>query len=58
MFFAPKGAPSSAPPRTSGPSPATRPRGPGGGYSLAALSRLLLDAPPKVPLLELFGRAR
>jgi DNA polymerase I-like protein with 3'-5' exonuclease and polymerase domains len=30
----------------------------GGGYSLAALARLLLDAPPKVPLLELFGRAR
>ena len=28
----------------------------GGGYSLAALSRLLLHTPPKTPMLDLFGR--
>lgn len=30
----------------------------GGGYSLAALSRLLLDTPPKTPMLDLFGRPK
>jgi len=28
----------------------------GGGYSLVALSRLLLNTPPKVPMLDLFGK--